>query len=807
MGHEQTSGTWPLVNCGSGLSSRVFEQSGRRHNGRNWVRDLWVFMERLLTVVWTCLLGSGLALAYSNATSQTAPRPLRLIGCVFIIRTNVTCHWEPGDTPAAYYTLKVQIAPRCYVLNSSPNSSLKTFTCTTSGSSCTTGIGTSTVRICFCISVISHGVSGNVSSAPRCQPGRKEVILPPVILNSVQQVNGAPQCLNVSWSCDLHLFPVALSEIESGDLNSQMEFAEKGEDITQVRNLTVNGLCILVCLFRPDTLYTIRLRHRYQGPASPWSQWSNAVQGRTAEDTPSAAPVLWREVGHVSRDRRRLVSLLWKPLPRFLANGRVVLYDVFCQAEDGQILSDYGSCRKLQRANTSCSLPLPDGRWSCALAASNSAGTSPEDRVWIPGSSETEPPAPVGFTATPLGDSSMEVRWSPPPDLSATGYVVEWFAVREKSSSVLQWEKLDGSCTKLVIAEGLNPMERYAVSLKALYGEQGAGKNVTLHVYTRQGTPSAGPSVRVQQISGSSVELSWTPVPVELLHGFIRNYALFYGTKNQPAKSITVPGHVHRYTLENMPAGVYEVFIRASTVAGTGPPGNLANVHIGFEEISLVMCVVVPLLLISVMLVLMVLLAHTKIAKQKLFKGVPDPSNSTLSHWNPETSAESKRLVVEQEKLEVNCPEVILVDKLQDLERSHIYLHICNPQMFPYLQPSSPPAKASDKGYIRNTIITQSENDLSTSPCIYSNVLCSQFNQNLPPPFLPASYQASENSTACIDDTKQPAGGVRESSVFHFTSSDEQQTFRLFLEELRSQRSAGLLTPSPYITIRQRPPD
>jgi len=53
-------------------------------------------------------------------------------------------------------------------------SSLKTFTCTTSGTSCTAGIGGSTVRIVYCIRVTAHGGSLNISSEPRCQPGRKE---------------------------------------------------------------------------------------------------------------------------------------------------------------------------------------------------------------------------------------------------------------------------------------------------------------------------------------------------------------------------------------------------------------------------------------------------------------------------------------------------------------------------------------------------------------------------------------------------------------------------------------------------------
>lgn len=52
----------------------------------------------------------------------------------------------------------------------------------------------------------------------------------------------------------------------------------------QVSNVTVTDYSFVVCLFRPDTSYTVRLRHRYKGPESPWSPWSKGSQGRTGED-------------------------------------------------------------------------------------------------------------------------------------------------------------------------------------------------------------------------------------------------------------------------------------------------------------------------------------------------------------------------------------------------------------------------------------------------------------------------------------------------------------------------------------------
>lgn len=138
---------------------------------------------------------------------------------------------------------------KCGNMTLKSNGSLKTFTCITTGSSCTAGIGSSTVRIDFCITVIAHVGNINITSKRRCQPGRIEgearcfsqkhhqfisfflftllvlffsAILPPVTLNSAEPVHGSPECLKVSWSRKIHLFFVSDNEIK--DLNSQIEF-------------------------------------------------------------------------------------------------------------------------------------------------------------------------------------------------------------------------------------------------------------------------------------------------------------------------------------------------------------------------------------------------------------------------------------------------------------------------------------------------------------------------------------------------------------------------------------------------------
>ena len=156
-----------------------------------------------------------------------------------------------------YGTLQVCFFVYLYDSMCGTNCSLRPFTCTTSHTTCTAKINHTSVRIVFCITITAHGHGQDVLSEPRCQPGRDEgetvvplpllsllflffifltlvslsfsVMLPPAILNSVKPVRGRPQCLNVTWSRILSVFPVSDPEIKRGILNSQIEFTSQGQ--------------------------------------------------------------------------------------------------------------------------------------------------------------------------------------------------------------------------------------------------------------------------------------------------------------------------------------------------------------------------------------------------------------------------------------------------------------------------------------------------------------------------------------------------------------------------------------------------
>ncbi|XP_029317034.1 interleukin-6 receptor subunit beta [Cottoperca gobio] len=503
-----------------------------------------------------------------------------------------------------------------------------------------------------------------------------------------------------------------------------------------------------------------------------------------------------------------------------MTNGRVLFFNVTCRTGSAQVLNDHGSCRDLHPTSTSCSFLLPAGRCSCALTASTSAGTSPEALIWFSGASETEPPPPSQVTASPLGDSDLDVRWTAPIDWSTSGSVVQWFAVREQNSSIVHWERLNSSCTSLVISDGVKPMERYAVSVKALYGERGVGQNRTVHVYTRQGAPSAGPAVAVGQISGSRVELVWRAVPVELLHGFIRNYSIIYTTEDQLATRVVVPGHVLRHSLRNLSPGNYDIFMRANTDAGAGAAGPKANVHIGSEEISIGMYAILPLILTSLALGLTACLAQNKLVKQKLCQHVPDPSNSSLAHWSPKNTLESMKRPAVSEKNKIKYSEVVLLGESElqnsDPDQDLVYqsnlqtysLHCYSP--LPVSGAQTPQdTRRSEKKCVKSPTRakTTSNTDLSF---IYSNVLFSQTLKGLPTPLISPSYVQTndlQHNTCSVHDVKLQLGGDSEPSVslqgWSATRSDSSlsqteklKSFHLFLKQHQTSVS---FHSSPYL--------
>ncbi|KAJ0062981.1 hypothetical protein NL108_010278 [Boleophthalmus pectinirostris] len=668
------------------------------------------------------------------------------------------------ETPKPHTTLKVQ--------RMTPH--VKLWTCSTRNTSCTVLMGQLSVNYNFCVSITAYSRYGNITTPPRCQMGIDEIKLHPVTLHNITHVHGQPRCLTLNWQKRSVVFLVSNSQIQEGKLESQIEFKAHGQPDVTVANVTVTSFSFMACPFQPYTEYTVRLRHRYRSETSLWSQWSNEGQGRTGEDAPSSSPMFWRQVIH--QDRYRLTSLLWKPLPLAFANGRVRFYNVTCSDENRQVLPDRGNCSKLDISHSSCVLKLPLGRCSCSISASTSAGASQKSWIWFKPANVNEPPPPSRLNVTVVDDRSLSINWAPPAAaVSLSGFVVEWFVVTEKNSAPYHWKRVNSSNTAINITEGVEPFKRYAVSVRALYSNEGPGQSKNLHIYTRQGVPSAGPNLQVQS-SGLNVKLSWT-IPVEQLHGFIRNYTLHYKTSDVPAKKVVVPGDVEQYSISLSP-GHYEFCMQASTEAGEGVNGSTTTVYINLEEISIIRYVILPIGLISLVLMFMVCLAEKAVAKRKLSKDIPDPSHSSLANWRPKTMTGMVSASPDTKYSKV----VLLIER--EMENYEL-----DQDLSMFATPSSYNPFKWETKYSQNTTNMAAIN-FTSCPAIHSIVLSSKAK---------LSSELHHNSSINVKNLKGPLGGDSE------LCKTSTKSFHYFKQQRKSARpynlAMGNFTSTPMLNL------
>ena len=148
-----------------------------------------------------------------------------------------------------------------------------------------------------------------------------------------------------------------------------------------------------------------------------------------------------------------------------------------------------------------------------------------------------------------------------------------------------------------------------------------------------------------------------------------------------------------------------------------------------------------------------------------------------------------------QKKPDIKYSDVILLDKLQDLEKDDAYQSVRNfhthslQQLSPLLDRMS--VKASTISMTKAKTI--SATDLSTSSCVYSSILHSQFLKNLPTANHPSNDW--QPRAFCFNDIMLPLDGARKSSDLHL--SDEKKTYH-FLKRHQSPASfSEFSSPSP----------
>ncbi|KAF3821685.1 hypothetical protein GH733_009727, partial [Mirounga leonina] len=347
---------------------------------------------------------------------------------------------------------------------------------------------------------------------------------------------------------------------------------------------------------KPFTEYVFRIRCMKEDGKGFWSDWSEEASGITYEDRPSKAPSFWYKIEPSRTHGYRSVQLIWKTLPPFEANGKILDYEV--------TLTRWKSRLQNYTVNdTKWTVNITNERYIATLTARNLVGKSDAAVLTIP-AYDFQATRPVTDLKAFPKDNMLWVEWTAPNE-SVNKYVLEWCVLSDKSPCIPDWQQEDGTVHRTYLRGNLAESKCYLIIVTPIYAD-GPGSPESIKAYLKQAPPSKGPTVRTKKVGKNEAVLEWDQLPVDVQNGFIRNYTIFYRTIIGNETAVNVDSSHTEYTLSSLTSDtLYMVRMAAYTDEGgkDGPEFTFTTPKI----------------------------------KKHIWPNVPDPSKSLIAQWSPHT--------------------------------------------------------------------------------------------------------------------------------------------------------------------------
>ncbi|XP_048223994.1 interleukin-6 receptor subunit beta isoform X2 [Perognathus longimembris pacificus] len=361
-----------------------------------------------------------------------------------------------------------------------------------------------------------------------------------------------------------------------------------------------------------------------------WSDWSEPASGITYEDRPSKAPSFWFKINSSkTHDSNRSVQLMWKTLPPFEANGKILNYEV--------ILKGKTHLQNYTVNNTNFTVNLTNDRYIATLAARNLVGKSDAAVLTIPAFDFQASHPVMDLKAFP-NDNKLWVEWTS-PSKSVKKYIIEWCQLSDTSPCEPDWQQEESTVHHTYLKGDLKESVCYLITVTPVYS-YGPGSPVSTKAYLKQAAPSRGPTVRTKKVGKNEAVLEWERLPVDDQNGFIRNYTIFYKSSIGNETVVRVDSSHTEYTLSPLTSDtLYMVRMAAYTDEGGkyGPEFTFTTPKFAQGEIE---AIVVPVCLAFLLVTLLgVLFCFNKrdLIKKHIWPNVPDPSKSQIAQWSPHT--------------------------------------------------------------------------------------------------------------------------------------------------------------------------
>lgn len=395
------------------------------------------------------------------------------------------------------------------------------------------------------------------------------------------------------------------------------------EDTTTTRtSFTVQDL-------KPFTEYVFRIRCMKEDGKGFWSDWSEDASGTTYEARPSKAPSFWYKIPPQTQGSRS-VQFIWKALPPFEANGKILDYEV--------TLTRWKSRSQNFTVNdTDLTVNLTNDRYIATLAARNLVGKSDASVLTIP-ACDFQATHPVTDLKAYPRDNMLWVEWTP-PSKAVRKYIVEWCVLSDTSPCVPDWQQESGTVHRTYLRGKLVESKCYLITVTPGYSD-GPGTPESTKAYLKQSAPSKGPVVRTKKVGKNEAILEWDQLPVDVQNGFIRNYTIFYRTSNGNETAVNVDSSHTEYTLSSLTSDtLYMVRMTAYTDEGgkDGPEFTFTTPKFAQGEIEAIVVPVCLAFLLTTLLGVLFCFNKRDLIKKHIWPNVPDPSKSHIAQWSPHT--------------------------------------------------------------------------------------------------------------------------------------------------------------------------
>ncbi|GAB5566882.1 interleukin-6 receptor subunit beta isoform X1 [Prionailurus iriomotensis] len=350
---------------------------------------------------------------------------------------------------------------------------------------------------------------------------------------------------------------------------------------------------------KPFTEYVFRIRCMKEDGKGFWSDWSEEASGITYEDRPSKAPSFWYKIEPSHTHGYRSVQLIWKTLPPFEANGKILDYEV-------TLIRWKSRLQNYTVNDTKWTVNLTNDRYIATLTARNLVGKSDAAVLTIPAYNFQATRPVTDLKAFPK-DNMLWVEWTAPNE-SVNKYILEWCVLSDKSPCIPDWQQEDGTVHRTFLRGNLAESKCYLITVTPVYTD-GPGSPESIKAYLKQAPPSKGPTVRTKKVGKNEAVLEWDQLPVDVQNGFIRNYTIFYRTIIGNETAVNVDSSHTEYTLSSLTSDtLYMVRMAAYTDEGGKDGPEFTFTTPKFDLI-----------------------------KKHIWPNVPDPSKSHIAQWSPHT--------------------------------------------------------------------------------------------------------------------------------------------------------------------------